>query len=175
MFEPRWYLLWLNPEPWSVGDAFVGKKGGKNFARVSPNPNLVTYQAAVREELEDAEPLDEGAYKLTFYLWRDLSGYISASDRVVRQHQADATNMQKALEDALQGVLFDNDRYVRDIRTVIVQQGKNIEPRILIKAEVDSDSTYSILKELEDGYLQTRAVKGIRPDAQPSANTWPPR
>jgi hypothetical protein len=171
----QWYLLWLNPEPWAVGDAFVGKKGGKNFARLSPNPNLVTFQAAVHEELEDVEPLEHGGYRLTFYLWRDLTGYISAADRVVRQHQADATNMQKALEDALQGVLFDNDRYVRDIRTVIVQQGMNIEGRILIRAEVDSDSTYSILKELEDVALAKQAISGERAGAHPSANVWPPR
>jgi hypothetical protein len=45
----RWYTVHINPEPWAVGTAH---RGG-----ISPNPNLVSYQKAVREELEDAEML----------------------------------------------------------------------------------------------------------------------
>lgn len=134
--EPRWYVLKVNPEPWAVGEAGVGKKGGKFFARVSPSAGLVAYQNAVREELSGVEKLPNGEYKLTFFLWRQQSQYISASDKRVTKHVADATNMQKGLEDALQGILFDNDRNVQDIRTVIIGQSPEVEPLVIIKAEM---------------------------------------
>lgn len=131
-----WYYLKLNPEPWAVGDIGVGRKGGKHFARMSPNANLVAFQEAVRETLEDVSKLPDGHYKLTFYIWRQQVQYLNSRNRRVNRNVADATNMQKALEDALQGCIFDNDRLVRDIRTVVVDQGKNVDPGIVIHAEM---------------------------------------
>lgn len=129
--DAKYYVMHLNPEPWAVG-AVSGK-------RISPNPNLVAYQNAVREALEGVKKLPEGQYKLTFYFWRQMAKYIDAADRVRQRNQADATNMQKGLEDALQGVLFNNDRDVQDIRSVIVEQGTNVKPCIIIKAEIAGD------------------------------------
>jgi Holliday junction resolvase RusA-like endonuclease len=136
MADDYWYCLGLNPEPWAVGDIGIGRKGGKHFARMSPNANLASFQEAVREALEGCNQLPLGEYKLTFYLWRQQVQYLNSKDKRVTRNQADATNMQKALEDALQGVLFDNDRNVRDIRTVIVEQGKNVKPAIVIHAQM---------------------------------------
>jgi hypothetical protein len=132
----RRFVLNVNPEPWAIGDLDVGRsKSGKQFARVAPNHQLVAFQEAVRGELEEEEGFPEDLnYKLTFYFWRRLDWYLDASDRKRYAHQADATNMQKGLEDALQGTLFDNDRDVHDIRSVVVEQGPNINPRILIVA-----------------------------------------
>lgn len=121
-----WYLLWLNPEPWAVG-AVSGK-------RISPNPNLVAFQQAVREAMKNTPKLPPEFCKIEFYFWRQQAKYLDVNDRVRQRNQADATNMQKGLEDALQGILFDNDRDVRDIRSVIVKQGASVEPCILIHA-----------------------------------------
>lgn len=129
----HWYHLHVNPEPWSTGDIQVGRKSGKAFGRLSAPAGLVAYQQAVREELADVEHLPSGLYRVTFYIWREQVTYISNADKRVRKHQADATNMQKALEDALQGVLIDNDRNVQDIRTRIVEQGPNVKPQVIIK------------------------------------------
>lgn len=129
----RWYVLPLNPEPWAVGDIGIGRKGGKTYARMSPNANLVAFQEAVKEELEGVEMMPDGEYSLSFYFWRQQAEYISKSDRRVKRHVADATNMQKALEDALQGVLFTNDRMVKEIKSVVVEQGYKVNPKIIIR------------------------------------------
>ncbi len=131
----RWIYLPINPEPWAVGELSLGRKNGKLFPKMSPNKQLQAYQDAVREALEDQDMLPVGQYSLTFYFWRLRSQYQGRTRRV-RKHQVDATNMQKALEDALQGMLFDNDRNVQDIHSVIVGQGPDINPKILIRASL---------------------------------------
>lgn len=139
MPEPKFYVLHLNPEPWAVGSVSIGKSGGQHVGRISPNPNLAAFQNAVREALEGVPMLPPESYKLTFYFWRQQAKYIDTADRVRQRNQADATNLQKGLEDALQGVLFDNDRDVQDIRSVIVDQGTQVQPCIIIRAEIAGD------------------------------------
>src|SRR4051794_39473343 len=102
----KWFVLHINPEPWAVG-SISGK-------RISPNPNLVAFQSAVREELE-GQTLPRDFRKLEFFFFRQTAKYIDTSDHVRQRNQADTTNCQKALEDALQGVLFHNDREIVDI------------------------------------------------------------
>lgn len=131
----KYYVLNINPEPWAIGDVSVGRNKDKLFGRVSPNPNLVAYQNAVREELAGVEKLNISDYSLTFFFWRQQARYLDAADRRRQRNQADATNLQKGLEDGLQEVLFDNDRDVKDIRSVIVDQGPKVESKILIVAE----------------------------------------
>ncbi|QEM40882.1 MAG: RusA-like resolvase [Phage AS32] len=130
MSRSIWYKLWVNPEPWAIGSISRGKSG----AQMSPNLNLVAFQSAVREELSQVKKLPEDYRKLEFFFFRQQARYLDMSDKIRQRNQADATNMGKALEDALQGILFDNDREVRDIRSVIVSQSINTEPCILIKA-----------------------------------------
>lgn len=166
--KERYYLLWINPEPWAVGSVSVGKTG----ARISPNPNLAAFQNAVREALEGEEMLPWGAYSLTFFFWRQQAKYIDAADRVRQRNQADATNMQKGLEDALQGILFDNDRDVTDIRSVIVEQGTKVEPRIVIRARLGSSATtIQDLTEFPDD-IREIAIRGFRPESQPKTDRW---
>lgn len=136
---PKYYVLHLNPEPWAIGNASVGRRSGALTARISPNPNLAAFQNAVREELEGVKMLPPERYKLTFFFWRQQARYIDAADHLRQRNQADATNLQKGLEDALQGRLFDNDRDVQDIRSVIVEQGPKVNPCIIIKAETAGD------------------------------------
>lgn len=129
----HWYVLHLNAEQWAIGPLDMGRNKGKLFPKIGPNPQLVGFQQAVKEALSWVEQLPEGQYALTFYVWRSRDIYEGANKRV-RKSQVDATNIQKGLEDALQGVLFGNDRDVRDIRTVVVEQGVDVTPGIAICA-----------------------------------------
>jgi hypothetical protein len=125
----RWFVLALNPDPWAIGPLGVGKRGGKYFPYVGRNNQLHSYQQAVKEELEDEPPLRAGTYDLKFWFWRRLDSHAAG-----RKNIADATNLQKATEDALQGVLFDNDRDVRHVSSVIVEQSEEAKPLIVIRA-----------------------------------------
>lgn len=130
-----WYLLELNPVPWTAPQVGTGRKGGRTYVQAYKSQELRTYQAAVKEEIAmqypEIEPI-KGPIDVEFYFWRQLPDYLSVNNVKVRKHQADATNMQKALEDALQGLLFANDRDVRSIHSHIIDQGFETEPQVLI-------------------------------------------
>lgn len=135
--EARWYHLGINPEPWAIGALGVGKRNGRMVPTVAPNHQMVAYKEAVAEELDGVEPLPPGTYSLTFYFWRLVENFETDNGRKFKNF-ADATNLQKATEDALQGVLFDNDRNVRDVRSVIVDQGYDIKPAVVIRADMSA-------------------------------------
>lgn len=149
----RWYVLNLNPEQWDLG-TITGRKGGGS--RISPNPNLVTFQNAVREELEDVKMLPAHYRRITFYFWREQAKYLDASDHIRQRNRADATNLQKGLEDALQGLLFANDREVRDIRSVVMEQGHGVKPRIVIRADTfdEAGSLKNLLDAMPEDVVQ---------------------
>jgi Holliday junction resolvase RusA-like endonuclease len=134
----HWFVLDINAEPWAIGPLSIGyAKGGGKFPSVGQNAQLKAYQEAVAESVKrqfagEMIPLGEKV-ELEFYFWRNRAEYTTASQRAHRKHEADATNMQKATEDALQGILFANDRDVSSIRSVIVEQGPDVSPRIVIK------------------------------------------
>lgn len=130
----RWYVLEVNPEQWAIGDVSVGRKNGKLYPSVGRNAELYNYQQAVKEILDGSQMLPEGKYRLEFFFWRQQSVYTGAKKKV-KKNQVDATNLQKALEDALQGVLFGNDRDVVDIHSVIVEQGPDVRPLIVLGVE----------------------------------------
>lgn len=164
-----WYYLPINPEPWAVGPVGVGKKNGKFYPYVGRNNQLDSFKQAVKEELQTqgVKQLAEGNYKLTFYFSRRLESNTSGS----KMNYADATNMQKATEDALQGVLFDNDRNVSDVRSVILQQSETAKPAIIIEAEYLSEGAVSMFElplDMLDKY-------DAPDDLQTSDNVWPPR
>ena len=139
--EPRWYYFHLNPEPWEIGQASVGRRGGKYYANIGRSEQLYSYQEAVRECFGEPDMM-EGYLKLTFFFWRRLDTYRYEKERTARKHEADATNLQKALEDALQGYLFNNDKDNHDIRSIIVVQDEATEPAIIVKAEQFDTSVY---------------------------------
>lgn len=124
MAEIFWYVLPINPEPWAVGPLGIGKKNGKFFPYMGPNPTLKAYKEAVQEELkaQEAQMLPKGEYRIACYFWRRLDTYHTASGREASMHQADGTNMLKATEDAVQGILFDNDRNVRSGTWAIMEE-----------------------------------------------------
>lgn len=125
----------INPEPWTAPGMGVKRFNGKMRAVAFKSAALKAYQEAVghafEERYPDWAPL-EGDVSLGLYLWRQLPTY-EGSRGWVRKHTADATNLQKALEDALQGRLFANDRQVREVRTVVVEQGFETRPFIAIQ------------------------------------------
>ena len=166
MTIPRWYVLHLNPEPWAMGEAY---RAGKAGIKVAPNPNLRAYQDAVRGELEGEPKLPEARYHLQFYFFRQTAKYLDASDRVQQRNAADATNMQKALEDALQGVLFDNDRDVSKVESTIVAQGATVDPCIVIHVDLWHSSMKTIMTDFPED-VKSKVMEG--PVKPMSDNVW---
>lgn len=162
--QDRWFHLPLNPEPWAIGSIGIGKRGGKIHPTMSPNPQLVTYKEAIKEELGKVQPLPEGEYDLYFWFWRVLDSYTLASGRDSRRKQADATNLQKATEDALQGLLIGNDRNVRKIGSEIVEQGPEVKAGIVIRARPweghNPDEIPSHVWDLVDGTVSDQIDYG---------------
>lgn len=136
--EAIWLMIPLNPEPWAIGPVGVKRNAGKISAYVGRNQQLHAYEAGVADHVKrlwDGRPPLEGKVKLTFYFWRQRSEYKTAQSRTHRKHEADVTNLQKACEDAMQGIVFTNDRDNSDVRSVMVDQGEDVTPLILIKIE----------------------------------------
>lgn len=122
------WVTGVNPQPWSV------PRGNRFGGRPVKSDVLHTYQQAVKEQIQgvwEFGPFDSDVpIALSFAFWRQIENEQDASGRWHRGKIADATNLQKALEDALQGVLFTNDRYVADVRSRIIEQSPFVEPRV---------------------------------------------
>jgi hypothetical protein len=131
MQSAKFFVVGLNPEPWAVGPLGVGRKGKISYPYIGPNQKLQAYQEALREQLEGSDLL-EGEVEITLYIWRKIETMKVYGGRDRKAKTSDATNIQKATEDAIQGVLIENDRNVRRITTEIVQQDENAEPCIVI-------------------------------------------
>lgn len=127
------YALPINPEPWAVGSAFVKRGGGKTFAAIAPDKTLRTYQEAVRAELESLGVKEvPGKYMLELYFYRQNAQYTDAAGRRRTRNRPDVTNMQKATEDALQGVLIGNDRDVVSVSSHLVEAGPEVDPKVVV-------------------------------------------
>lgn len=116
------YTVWdINPQPWTP--TRVPKRGSS-----VKDGKLADYQEAVREAVENAltdhEPYT-GNLTVKFYFWRSTA----------HGNQADATNLQKATEDALQYVLYGNDRANRHVCSEIIEQNVDERPCIIIVVE----------------------------------------
>jgi Holliday junction resolvase RusA-like endonuclease len=138
----RWYLCEINPEPWAVGPVGVNRRGGRISAYVGRNQQLHAYQEAITEELIAQNPTKiAGRVGLILGFWRDRPEYTTPQSRTHRKHDADLTNLQKATEDACQGVLFDNDKDVEYIQAIRVEQGSVDRPRVAIGVfEIPTDT-----------------------------------
>lgn len=129
----------LNPEPWEPSRASMGWRGKKPYVQHHKPEKLGLFQAALSEALDacaEAEPWvpEPGEFLLVhFWLYRSLEASTRQSGRRHRGHVADATNMQKAIEDACQGYLFGNDRDNRHVATTITEQRADITPAIVIE------------------------------------------
>ena len=145
-----WYVLPVNPEPWAIGDLSVGRKGKSVYPMVGRNHQLHNYKEAVKEALQEAyEPAwIEPPIDLLFFFYRRRDAYQTPQARGHRKHEADLTNLQKATEDALQGLLFKNDKDVRHIDSWMGDQSEVAEPCVVIG-----------VRHLENTELQTSILK----------------
>lgn len=134
----NWFVVPLNPEPWAVGPLSVGRRNGRPFPMMGRNQQLYHYQEAVRGELERqrAELLalnDEvDGYELVFMFHQVLETWTSQSGRASQDKEADLTNLVKATEDAIQGVLIENDRAVRKQTNYVERSLAGATPYVVI-------------------------------------------
>lgn len=113
----KYWIFDINPEPWRV-------PGVPHYGKAVKDGKLESYQQAIREALEDHpdRTMHTGLLTVKFHFWRSTA----------HNKPADATNLQKATEDALQKVLFGNDRENRHVSSTIWEQLPTTIPTILI-------------------------------------------
>lgn len=135
-----WYVCDVNPVPWQMGpvSARPGKGGKGMYASVGRDEELYTYKEAIKEELRKQSPKKlEGHLGITCYFWRNRTVSIAqGSGRTIKKSEADGTNMLKATEDACQGILFDNDKTNKVGRFFVIDQGPEVQGRVIIRVEV---------------------------------------
>jgi Holliday junction resolvase RusA-like endonuclease len=126
----------INPEPWTAPEASMGRKDGRFTIRMFSHEQMKNYKEALAEAIKYDGPLNFGDMELEIdlYFYRQVAEYETMSGTIGHAHVADATNMQKATEDALQGLLFDNDRQIRRIQSFIVEQSQETNPpKVVVK------------------------------------------
>lgn len=122
----------VNPVGWKSPTLGTKRIGSRVVPTSSPNSEMVTYQNALREQLQpqwSLPPID-GPVRLDWYFSRQLTAYTSASGRTVRKHRIDLTNMVKSSEDAIQPWLITNDVNVVSSWAEIVSQSADTEPSV---------------------------------------------
>lgn len=131
----EYHIPGINPEPWAIGPISTRTSGGKRIPFVGVNEVLKTYQEALRVEFQNMElapHMIDVPSELEIFFWRRLDGYEFNSGAKHQRHVADTTNLVKGTEDALQGILFPNDRLNLVIRGQIIEQSATTDPGIII-------------------------------------------
>jgi Holliday junction resolvase RusA-like endonuclease len=136
MSKSFWYVLpGVNPVPWTAPSVSIGRKNGKPFPMVYSSAELKNYKTALAEAVEERYPergdLIEDEIALRFFFWRRLDPMEGNKRR--KGHVADATNLQKAAEDALQGVLFKNDQQVIHAESWVMAQHDAVDPCVVVE------------------------------------------
>lgn len=167
----RWYVLGVNPEPWAVGPLQTGRRAGKIFATMGRNQQLDAFKEAVREELGEPDLIapEKLPIRLDIYFWRRQDSYETESGRRHRKHEADLTNMVKACEDALQGVVIHNDRDVRESHCYEVEQASEVTGKIAIRVSVMEYEEIDLPNE-----VWARLDEIDNPPIVANPNAWPP-
>lgn len=155
MRQLTWYKVQgINPQPWEAAEGNVGKKGGKIKLHFRSPEQLRAYKEAFAAEFVKQNPHHvqfEGDLEVFFAFWRQLDLAEEMEGRNHRAHHADTTNTQKATEDALQGILYTNDKSNRDVRSVFVAQGPEVNPFVLVAiGQYDTAITFHLeqIKEM---------------------------
>lgn len=129
----------FNPVPWTVGTLGTGRKGGKVYPTIAKAGPLVAFQTGVHEDVsdffsEDAVPLHKKGtlLQVEFYFWRQLETIQIKGGRKRKARRADATNCSKALEDAMQAVIYHND--VDNVAPLpfMIEQTPDTEPGLIV-------------------------------------------
>jgi len=137
----RYLIPGVNPVPWKAPINTVQRRGSKSFCQSRKHPDTDAYQQQLIDRFSvlypDVESLGkEWDVELTITFWRDLTPFKRSDGRTGRARKADVSNMVKSTEDALQGILFDNDRQVQSASGIIAHQAMDIEPLLLIELSV---------------------------------------
>lgn len=135
-----WFVLNVNPTPWTAPTVSIGRKGGKPYPMVYSSEELKNYKQAVEYEAakeierkyENFAPIED-EIALHFFFYRKVE-QLHRGKSTRTGNYADATNLQKATEDGLQGTLFVNDSQVVDVRSTIVEQSTEVEnPCVVVR------------------------------------------
>jgi len=176
MTDYEWYVLDVNPEPWAVGSLGVGRRGGQVYPYMGKNLQLDAYKKAIKEGILSqygTQPLIAGFVDLRLFFWRNRAKYLNVAGRTNRKNDVDTTNMQKATEDALQGVLFGNDKFVINCKSSIVAQGPEVIGKVVIGVRsITPDDVIREYRELPESIR--RKIADIDANAVPeeSPNKW---
>jgi Holliday junction resolvase RusA-like endonuclease len=136
----QWFVLPLNPVPWAVGPLGIIRKAGRFLPYMGRNQELHDFKVAVARAVKDQNPvMIRGKVKITCIFWRDQEEYKTPQARTARKNEADTTNLLKATEDALQGIVYENDKDNNEVHGYIAAQAPGIRPRMVICVEPNSD------------------------------------
>lgn len=176
-----WMHLPINPEPWAVGPLGAARRGGKLSAYMGQNVQLHAYQEAVREELRyqwGELPMLTPPLAISVYFWRNRAEYTTDNQRQHRKHEADATNMLKAFEDAMQGIIFANDRDNVVVRAQTIDQGPEVVGQIVVSVYSDLDPmamAQEAINAMPSGIHKKILTERVQPVPVEDDNVWPPR
>lgn len=149
----------VNPEPWEIGQPFAKRHGGKLTAGISPSPKLRAYQDALREEVgEFVSPIYalDAELEVYFWFWRQIEEFKTPTGRTSHSNYADSTNLQKATEDALQDLVYGNDRLNRRVGSEIVAQSQTTQPAIVVR--LTSYQRYGVSERVHSLVTQARGI-----------------
>lgn len=171
-YGSSWYILEVNPEPWAIGPVGYARRSGKMSAYVGRNAQLDTYKKTIQEAVQEfAVPLT-GVLDITFFFWRNRAEYKTPQSRSHRKHEADATNLQKSTEDALQDLLYKNDKDNHHVESYIIEQGPDVTGKVVIKIkayldfdpDLIPDEVWSLIEKIDHpSYLVTIDPKRSTP------------
>jgi hypothetical protein len=163
----------VNPEPWGVGTASAGRRDGTIKSSLSPNAKLQSYQNALREEVafmvvNYTLQSFKGRLQLRFWFWRQVeTGHGGVNRKIMTGNYADATNLQKSTEDALQGLMYDNDRETRFVSSEIMEQGPDVVPCIVIHIMPWFGPSVDVLTHAAEQQREFEAPKSADTDTSP--------
>lgn len=129
------------------------RKNGRMIPYMGRNQQLHNFKMGVKEELGTDNAFYVGKVELCVFFWRQRAEYITPQARSHRKHEADGTNMMKATEDALQGVLFKNDKDTNECHWTIVEQGPDVEGKILLGIREAHSPLKTLLHAVPDDVL----------------------
>jgi len=145
-----WLFFGVNPEPWTVGLATPVRRAGKVSSFMSPDPQLVNYKKALQQEFDlnySSVLMALGPVQLDLYFYRRLDRYDTEAGRKSQRHVSDATNLQKAFEDAMQGKLYENDRQVVDVHSRIMEQTPETIGCTVMRIDIVGDTHFERIEE----------------------------
>lgn len=94
-------------------------------------PGLARYLAGDPAKAKDRSLWAGAEVSMTFHFWQKLET-AEVDGKKITDKVADLTNMVKAAEDAMQGLLLNNDMQVREQRNVIYQRDADVPEGIVV-------------------------------------------